>query len=328
EASYRSSCANNLKQMTLAMLALEGDRGYFCPGGMGALGDANVQKPNSPRLTTFAPNPSVAGVNTTVNPPMRVASWQTWILPYIEQAAFFDKMPSTNYTSGTGGWQGWDHVQQPPQFWCASDPRYRDYFSTSTPVTDYAGIAGSGVENPSGNIMGDGVLFFRSKVKIADITDGTAFTAMIAERPMSIDNGRWGWWYSSLSVSNPPGPPWDEDMVVGVAEPHDGGSSLSGEIGQGQCSNSIWANNTTPGLPKYDRPGPPPASYAADPCRCSNCDHFRVWSFHNGGAQWGMCDGSVKFIPWQVTSAGRKVILALGTRNGGEAIDDGTIDAW
>ncbi|MFL5328444.1 MAG: prepilin-type N-terminal cleavage/methylation domain-containing protein, partial [Gemmataceae bacterium] len=70
EASYRSSCANNLKQMTLAMLALEGDRGYFCPGGMGALGDANVQKPNSPRLTTFAPNPSVAGVNTTVNPPM------------------------------------------------------------------------------------------------------------------------------------------------------------------------------------------------------------------------------------------------------------------
>ena len=41
-----------------------------------------------------------------------------------------------------------------------------------------------------------------------------------------------------------------------------------------------------------------------------------------------MVDGSVKFIPWQTTTAGRSIIKALATRNGGEAIDEGTIDAW
>ena len=35
-----------------------------------------------------------------------------------------------------------------------------------------------------------------------------------------------------------------------------------------------------------------------------------------------MVDCSVKFIPWQTTTAGRLIIKAFGTRNGGEAINE------
>jgi len=39
-----------------------------------------------------------------------------------------------------------------------------------------------------------------------------------------------------------------------------------------------------------------------------------------------MADGSAKFIPWQYTTAGRMIIKAIGTRNGGEVIDDSIVD--
>jgi len=83
-------------------------------------------------------------------------------------------------------------------------------------------------------------------------------------------------------------------------------------------------------LAKYDRPGPNNGVNGpqGDPCQCNACDHFRVWSLHPNGAQWAMVDGSVKFIPWQYTTAGRFAIKSLATRAGGEGMDDSVLDVW
>ena len=241
---------------------------------------------------------------------MRVASWHTWILPYMEFGALFDKMPSTNFTSGnppqSAGFN-WGIVSSPDQFLCPSDPRYKDFFTSDRPVTDYAGMAGSSISEDSGVMgrrTGDGMLFWRSKVKNGDITDGTAYTAIVVERPFSNNNGEWGWWHSTIlpisasSVDN-----WyDSDVLVGSAERFDAtGGSLSYATG---CNLSVASAY----LSKYDKPGPP--SPNSQPSQGSACDHFRVWSAHQGGAQWAMCDGSVKFIPYQLTNAGRLVVRA------------------
>lgn len=46
EASYKSQCTNQLKQMALGLLSYHDAKQFFPPGGMGAEGDANVQPPN------------------------------------------------------------------------------------------------------------------------------------------------------------------------------------------------------------------------------------------------------------------------------------------
>jgi len=175
-------------------------------------------------------------------------------------------------------------------------------------------MAGTWVKSPGGMMGGDGMLFWRSAVKVSEIVDGAAFTAIIVERPRSINNGEWGWWYQINGSDIPMGntPYWDEDVLVGTSEPANGDSSLNGG---GSCANSVGPQY----LPKYDAPKRSTTVYPGDPCNCSPCDHFRVWSRHAGGAQWAMVDGSVKFIPWQTGTTARLALKALGTRNGGES---------
>jgi prepilin-type N-terminal cleavage/methylation domain-containing protein/prepilin-type processing-associated H-X9-DG protein len=320
EAANRTRCTNNIKQMALALATLEGEHGYY-PPGIGALGDANVQAPRGGR-NLYWPSPTVAGTMTQALPVMRVASWHTWILPYLEQGSLFEKMPSTLYPTGNPPQSpkfDWTKVSAPDSFLCPSDPRYKDFFTADRPVTDYAGVAGSSISEESGVMgrrTGDGILFWRSKVKNSDIIDGTSYTAIIAERPFSTGDGEWGWWHTTrLPISPLAQDNWyDVDVLVGAAERFDQtNGTLSFAAG---CQSSV----ATAYLPKYSAPGPKSPNSGSSPGNA--CDHFRVWSCHPGGAQWAMADGSVKFIPWQASTSGRTFIKAISTRNGGEAIDD------
>ena len=44
------------------------------------------------------------------------------------------------------------------------------------------------------------------------------------------------------------------------------------------------------------------------------CDTFRFWSLHSGGANFLLCDGSVKFFTYNADA----LLPALATRAGGE----------
>src|SRR5262245_43873013 len=273
EAASRVKCANNLKQLSLALNNFESDYGFF-PPGIGAVGDANVQKAGAPR-NTFVPNPRLANSTTSITPYMRVASWHTWILPYIGQAPLFEKMPQTNNTQY--GWD-WSKYQEVEQFLCPSDPRYKTSFVAYRAITDYAGVAGSSLSEDapgspvSSRRTGDGMLFWRSKVRVGDVVDGAAFTAIVAERPLSNNTGEWGWWHTSMSASSSGAPNfgdywYDSDVLVGAAERSDQTfGSLSYASG---CATSVPPLY----LPKFDKPGPPAPNAQGSPG--SACDHFR-----------------------------------------------------
>lgn len=310
EAANRTHCTNNLKQLALALAAFEGEKGYY-PPGIGGLGDNNVQKPGAARELT--PTPAT----------MRIASWHTWILPYTEYSALFTKMPNSQNPSPPG-WNpalAWNAVAEVKLFLCPSDPRPTEVFGTARPLSDYAGVAGSSLTTGVGPIgtprTGDGILFWRSRVRVADISDGASQTAIVVERPFAASPpGTWGWWHTTIEpISASSFDNWyDADVLVGAAERSDQTNEAPG------CTSMSQWPAAPNYLPKYNKVGPAVAGGTGSPA--NNCDHMRPWSFHYNGAQWAMADGSVKFIPYQSSDVGRAAVRSLCTRNGGEPDTD------
>jgi prepilin-type N-terminal cleavage/methylation domain-containing protein/prepilin-type processing-associated H-X9-DG protein len=297
EAASRSKCANNMKQLALALMSIEHERGYF-PPGIGALGDGQVQKPGAARLTTPPSNPSA-----------RVAGFFTWMLPHINQDSLFARMPQTMPVPNEI--TDWTKVNDVDTFLCPTEPRYKTVFQTGRPLTTYAGVAGTSLSEQSGNIngtrTGDGILYWRSKTRFDDIQDGASNTALLGERPFSAANGDWGWWHTTVTTNGGDNW-WDADILIGTAE--------RGDVTYGSMIGGSGCAPSTPPLylPKYDRPGP---AVSGSGSIGSYCDYYRYWSAHVGGAQWAFADGSVKMIPWQNSTNGRLLIRAISTRNGG-----------
>src|SRR5262245_45510182 len=92
EASQRSKCQNHLKQIGLALHAFH-DVYTYMPPGIGAVGDGVIQDAGRLRyVARTRPYPPPNG--------LRVASWATHILPYVEQQALYDRMPQTTPPPG------------------------------------------------------------------------------------------------------------------------------------------------------------------------------------------------------------------------------------
>jgi prepilin-type N-terminal cleavage/methylation domain-containing protein/prepilin-type processing-associated H-X9-DG protein len=302
ESAYKSRCANNLKQLSLALISIEAERGYF-PPGIGALGDAIVQQPYKARDTR--PTAPQAG--------QRFASWHTWVLPQIELAALFAEMPKLSSDPGAATY--FKLKNSVNEFICPSEPRHREIYQDGRPITHYIGVAGSSI-GTNGSIeaprVGDGILYWRSRVKMSDIIDGTSNTAVVAERPPSPDL-LWGWWYTT-TTPNGSDNWWDADVLGGTA-------NLGNYSSLSQPSNCPFP--TAPNyLAKYDAPGPP----APDGGRGGWCDWNRMWSNHVGGAQWAFADGSVRYLPYTHNINARRVIRAIGTKNGSREVDEAGLD--
>jgi prepilin-type N-terminal cleavage/methylation domain-containing protein len=313
EAAARTKCSNNLKQIALALHAFHDGR-HVMPPGIGAIDDAIVQRANQPwyliRTIPFKPPYG-----------LRVASFLTHILPYLEQQALYDHMPQTNQAdTGLTAAQS-DAILAGAAFngyTCPSEPRtsFEFNFGSSTrTLTCYAGVAGSSVYAAAGYgiIKGDGVLFWRSKVSISDIVDGTSNTLMVGERPPS-PNFLWGWWHTSTDPFTGTGPSptsgyygqlWDYDALCGTEN----------ETQSPYSSYDVPPYGSCPLPSRYRPPGPPGLNNLGSPSNACDLNHF--WSNHNNGAFFAFADGSVRFIPYSAVS----IMKALGSRNGGEVTD-------
>lgn len=169
EAARMSQCLNNIRQLTLALHLHHDAKGAFPMG------------------------------NGVKNPDL---GWAAFILPYIEgqnAQALFDL--NTSYSSSTNAPA---NRQMLPIFHCPSEPVWglasccrgingpAPYSNEEdVAMTSYSGVADHTSEpvfHATGNPSG--VLFIDSSVRIADITDGTSQTLMLAESVVGQED-RW-----------------------------------------------------------------------------------------------------------------------------------------
>lgn len=254
-AADRVTCANRLRQIGLALHGYHETHRTLPPGMSGPRG-------------VF---------------PYPFLSWNARILPYLEQHPLWREVQRA-YD------QDPDFLHLPPHvhrqtvvrdFSCPSDRRT---LTLSTRLrgpqmafTAYLGVAGIDFTR------NDGLLFLDSRVRLADIADGTSNTLLVGERPPST-NERFGWWYAGWGQSQD----GSAEMVLGVRE-------------RNVSDRDCWEGHYSFGSGRLD----------------NQCDMYHFWSLHTGGgAHFLFGDGSVRFLPYSAAP----LMRALATRQGGEAV--------
>jgi prepilin-type processing-associated H-X9-DG protein len=162
--------------------------------------------------------------------------------------------------------------------------------------TGYLGVSGTNLRAM------DGTLYWNSKVKFGDITDGLSNTLVAGERPPGATMD-YGWWYAGAG---------QPDLGGGSAGTYSPRNTGSADITLGMAE----LNLRTTGIPSLDNC--PVGPYKYGPGSLNNpCDSYHFWSLHSGGSNFLAGDGSVKFI----TYGGADVMTALATRSGGEVVN-------
>jgi prepilin-type N-terminal cleavage/methylation domain-containing protein/prepilin-type processing-associated H-X9-DG protein len=281
EAAARMACANNLKQIGLALHNYHSAFDRFPTG-------------------RAAPLP-------------RIFSVHAFLLPYLEQGALYESIDFTAAPATFAGGDGtiYDGTRNFPAastglrvFLCPSDPAAGRIPGSGYGATNYAANAGSGTVG-FGTLTGaDGVFFLDSAVSVRDLLDGSSHTAAFSERllgagpttPGVIDARRQMLFLPGAADTSP----------AACASPSSG--TWYGERGAkwivGNYGNALYNHYYPPNAASWD---------------CMNTAQQKALtaasSRHPGGVQVLACDGSVR-----LTSDGVQLTVwrALATRAGGE----------
>jgi prepilin-type N-terminal cleavage/methylation domain-containing protein len=286
EAARRMSCSNNVKQQVLALHTYH---------------DASNALP-------FSTGPQ-KGVNANAR------SWRSWavaIFPFIEQQAVYSNLKFGNAHNFDPAYDPKDNLTvltglKISGFYCPSNSRDKTRTDSGyvLQIINYGGISGSyfdpanmsnkspniisgtHFDNPYGNIAINGVIIpvfandASDAIGLGSITDGTSNTVCVAEQSKwTVNNGSLG----ERGTSGHRGAGWN-------------GSSAD------QWHNSItirWMINAIC-----------PNTYG---CRNPYESSTIITSNHSGGAQFGVCDGSVRFLQDTTQLA---ILSALASRRDG-----------
>lgn len=289
ESARRNLCQNNLRQVSAAILHFEAQRGEL------------------PRLYngTFLTRPA------TALDEFHFHSWRVPILPQLEQAAVYNAMnlgaPVTTPSNRTG------FATRLSVFVCPSTSNYNEdvpglleWNGGQPPVrqvgtgarSDYEVIAGVRVAPQTGSSADLSIIRFGPwgepsydvatglttryrPARLSDIRDGTSNTVLVAERAGRPDIFRKG----------EPDRPYPYDPTTGP-DHHQAAWAVS---------THIWWIVSQPDVPVNQ----------------TNTTGF--YSFHPGGAQAAMADGSVRFLK---DSTGRPTLKALVTRAGSDIVGE------
>lgn len=223
-----------------------------------------------------------AGFNTSGT--FTDTGWQLQLLPYLEQDSLFTQsfVYLTAHPGGTDSTAFLAGSFVMSMFICPANtrPLVDVYAGVTYEITSYMGNAGTSSGNP---VSGDGILYSGSNVHITDITDGTENTIAVGERPCTGDL-YWGWGFAPFGTGY-----GDGDTVLGSND-----SSLATRLGDAAANVGLR---------------PPTQPHTA-----AEIDGAHYWSFHDGGANFVFCDGSVHFLNYSADA----VFVQLCTRNGGE----------
>ncbi len=294
EAARRTQCKNNLKQLGLALHNYEGTYTMFPP----------------------------SRINLT-SPVIFQQTWNVMVLPFIEQANMYAQYNfNVNWFSVAN-----DPITttQLPAFVCPSTPGARNLPTqvlydgvtaasrTGQPVWGYsdygsvnavrnAFIVASGLPSINTRDAMGGLGRGPGGTRIRDITDGTSNTMLIAE-----DSGRPRLYISGKPANNP-----KTGAVAGTPFVADGwgwadinsGFSVDGSNTAGLPNSTSSAGVTT---------------FLAGTCSMNCSNDSEMYSFHTGGVQALLADGSVRFLSENMSGA---TLVGLITLQGGEVVGE------
>ena len=310
ESARRTKCVNNLHNIALACLNYESARKTLPPGS----------------------------VNSKVVQASGIG-WQVQILPYIEESGVSEET-LTKYRNVPDAYSSsFDALNALllPMYLCPSDPEViqpEKFGNSDRRQMSYAGVMGSyysrtgkcpaakvgGQYCVSASVTGllgpnnyDGLLIQDWTVSLKKCSDGTSKTLLVGERWYAQRAWLIGAYWNgtpdpvpnSLSAPPPSGPqpncaffssknlsdksPINHNLYVQCYQAHANATDRP---------HNLPASCTTPGLSVNDLP---------------------FGSFHTGGVNFAYGDGAVKWMPNEIDIG---LYLALGSRNGGETVND------
>ncbi|MDB5392304.1 MAG: prepilin-type cleavage/methylation protein [Planctomycetaceae bacterium] len=307
EAARRMQCRNNLKQLGLALHNYEASH------------------------RTFPPN-LVPGANYAYS----AGNWGVlaYLSPYLDQTPIYNLM---NLNAPTYASTSPYNIADPnnalaasyviPMFLCPSDKAQSlggDYGVAALGPANYCANMGSGINTLAGSpangspYNADGVMFANSRIRIADITDGTSNTACMSESLLG-EGAR------SASGTTPP---------VSAQKSYAYLTTYQGSLDDGSCASAsswniqdlrqfLWYSgeirNTsynhyyTPNDDRWDCiTNAATLGYTAIGWKAAR-------SLHVGGVHLLLCDGSVRFVSDEIYSSTWR---SLSTRSGGEIVGE------
>lgn len=283
EAARNSQCKNNLKQLGVAFHNYHETMGCF---------------------------PSSQGGGVTGQSDWRGHSAHVMILPYIDQAALYNKYDMN-------AWAWWDNGKGPHQvnantagrqriagFLCPSNSSFQTDGTGITAGCNYpvcegdnAGMFNDGVSGGFNLVKSNGVFTMRAIVNIGAITDGTSNTIMVGEQIQSLSGSTDAVVNLRQAVAIPSG--WDGTFLT-QAQLDDWGARCRATTTQRTETGRFW----TPGVHEqtaFNVLLPPNSVYPNCTAHCGGCAPdgpaaVGARSLHTGGVNICLADGAVKFV--------------------------------
>ena len=285
EASRRAACANNLKQLGLALIEFHDANQHF-PAGRGG-----------PVPLVFSP--------------------QACLLPFVEQGGLYGEIDLTsspmNLTIGGVSYSGATNSTAAGQsvaiLQCPSDPAAGQIPNSPYGTTNYAANTGSGTVNNGTLVSADGVFFLASCIGFANITDGSSHTAALSERMLgtgltlpTLSSGDIGLYILELGNGVDASVPTCASLGTGDWYSTRGAKWILGNYG-----NTLYNHFYPPNSKQWD---------------CMNQAQQKGFmaarSNHPQGVNVLLCDGSARFVTNSVDAV---VWRDVSTIAGGEPVD-------
>jgi prepilin-type N-terminal cleavage/methylation domain-containing protein len=293
EAARRTECRNKLKNLGLALHNYMEAMSVFPPGTVNPIGNDSNGKNGS----------GAGGIG---------GPWICFLLPYVDQTALYSNFslivsqrPEVVDWFGNGTYAASPIGNSPLLIMnCPTHPPVTELLSNGTGMEDlargnYSACYGNGtydiVAGQDGSI--GGVFGTNSKISTRDITDGTSNTIAFSELK-----------YRQTSATGPSSADSRGTWAYGAM----GSNIFSTKLGPNSAaSDGVWGCRTFPAegmqCVQVGSGTSTAGTYAA------------ARSYHTGGVQGTMADGSVRFFSENISLP---IWSALGSRAGGEIVGD------